>query len=222
MLWICLTIAAYFLGICLRKRSADVSDAILNWLTQPLLLLCGILYITLGVYTNTYMFMVFDIVSLLLMLFFSCAMYVIAFLFALLFKQPLALCKTIATHAAVPHCLLSLVSIRYSLTQPASDIASIAPIILLIFSSVPFIFELIFKLARDQIQVRLQRQEEEKDKLSRVNTQSSLQNGGMQLNNVASTATAQTSCIAASSSATTAAAVQSYDSIFVHEKITSV
>ena len=229
--WICAAIAAFFLGICLRMRSENVAEAFLNWLTKPLLLLCGILYITLGLYTNTYLFLVFDLTSLLLMLAYSCTMYVIGFLFALLCQQPVALCRTIATHAAVPHCLLSLVVVRYSMNQPASDIASIAPIILLIFASIPFILELAYKVSRDWVRERLQKQEEVNEKLSRVNTQTSLQNGLQTTttkNNDSSATTpvtttdSPTTSMIASQATKSAAAVGHYDSIVVHQKITSV
>lgn len=176
-LWICLALVSYFLGIFLRQRLESIAKAFLNWLTNPLLLLSGILYITLGIYTNTYLFLVMDVVSVTVLLLYSCLAYIIAFVIPYIARQSLPRCKTIANHCAIPHCLLSTISARYALNRPASDIASIAPILLVIFSSIPFIIEFMYKAVRDILRRRFQQIEEEKGKqMSRVGTQASLQN----------------------------------------------
>ena len=159
--WISVSIATFFLGVALRKRTEAGAECFLNWVTKPLLLLCAILYITLGIYTNTYLFSIFDGVSLGVFLLFSCVAYVVVFVVAKLSRLEFAQCKTLATHAAFPHCLLAIVVARYSLVAPASDVVSIAPITLLVFAHIPFLLEFIFKSVRAAVLERLQATQED-------------------------------------------------------------
>ena len=161
LVWISVAIAMFFLGICLRQRAETAAEALLNWLTKPLLLFCAILYITLGLYTNTYLFSIFDALSLSVFLMYSCASYAVVFLVAFVCQLEFAKCKTLATHAAFPHCLLAIVVARYSLQPPASDVTSIAPITLLIFAHIPFLLEFIFKSMRTWVRQRLETAQDE-------------------------------------------------------------
>ena len=214
-LWISVTIVIYFLGICLRKRSEAFAAGLLNWLTKPFILLASILYITLGIFTNTYLFLVLNLKSFIVIVIYSSLCFCIAFFVPFLLQQSFALCKTIASHCAVPHCLLSIVLSRYALSQPVADVASVAPILLLIFSYVPFLIELIFRIVRKLIRERFEKIEEEKEQRSgsssRLNISKVNSNSGTQLESCSHT-----------SMLTQVTQTEGYKSMAVHEQVTAV
>ena len=145
MLWLSCAFVCYILGLGLRKKSEKVADAILNWLTKPFLLFASILFVSLGLYINFFMFLVLDIPSLIGMALYPCLAYSLGYFLPCAIRQEQRFVRCIAIESAIPNCILALVVVQYTLPQPASDICTIAPIFVLIFSPTPFILEYLFK-----------------------------------------------------------------------------
>ncbi|GFN87123.1 sodium bile acid cotransporter [Plakobranchus ocellatus] len=127
-IWLAASFLAYWAGLIIKRLKPLVADAILMWLIKPFLLLASILYITLGVYINMYVFELVNEYALLgamLLPFCGCLVGALA---AAAFRQSYAFVKTIALETSSLNCLIVMVALRYTLEQPDADLAAMIPI----------------------------------------------------------------------------------------------
>ncbi|XP_071117652.1 ileal sodium/bile acid cotransporter-like [Haliotis cracherodii] len=127
-IWLASTFFAYTFGLVINRFRPVIADAILTWLIKPLLLLATILYITLGVYINMYVFEYIDnyaVLGAILLPVCGCAT---GFVFSVACRQKVRFIKTIALETSSMNCLIVLAALRFSLPQPDADMASMIPI----------------------------------------------------------------------------------------------
>ena len=136
------------IGILLNKFKPAVAEAILNWLVKPFLLLFILVFGTIGVYINMYMFHLTDprvpVAAALLPL----TGYMFGMLIAYLSRQDAEYVKTLCTESSMFNCLLVLVMIRFTLPQPDADLCSAVAIWVLILTPLPFILMSVYQSFR--------------------------------------------------------------------------
>lgn len=144
-------VVPYALGIIVQHVKRSASEAILNWLIKPLLLLVMILFITLGLYINMYTFDVLDKKTMIIAAAIPFIGFVIGGFLILVTRQGKSSAKSVAIEAANMNCLIVIVAIRFTMPQPDADMASAAAIAVLFFTPVPFICMLIFHKIKQKI-----------------------------------------------------------------------
>lgn len=127
-IWLASTFCAYALGLTTKRLRPAIADAILMWLIKPFLLLASILYITLGVYINMYVFELVNTYALLSAMLLPVCGCVVGATMAVICRQNLAFIKTIALETSSLNCLVVMVALRFSLKQPDADLAAMIPI----------------------------------------------------------------------------------------------
>ncbi|KAK6990049.1 hypothetical protein BgiMline_013320 [Biomphalaria glabrata] len=127
-IWLAATFFAYAFGLIIKRLRPAVADAILMWLIKPFLLLASILYITLGVYINMYVFELVNTYALLGAMLLPLCGFVVGATMAAICRQNLAFVKTIALETSSLNCLVVMVALRFSLKQPDADLAAMIPI----------------------------------------------------------------------------------------------
>ncbi|WAR23490.1 P3-like protein [Mya arenaria] len=127
-IWLASTFFAYTTGLVINRFKPNVADALLNWFIKPFLLLTTILYITVGVYINMYVFETFENVTILAAILLPLCGIVIGTVLSIIFKQKSNFCKTIAMETSSLNCLIVLAALRFSLNQPEANLASVIPI----------------------------------------------------------------------------------------------
>lgn len=127
-IWLASIFFAYATGLVINRFRPVVADAILTWIIKPFLLLASILYITLGVYINMYVFEEIDRFEVMGAVLLPLSGFVLGFALPLLCRQKTAFMKTIALETSSLNCLTVLAALRFSLQQPDADLASTVPI----------------------------------------------------------------------------------------------
>lgn len=161
--WMLALVFPYAGGILLRKFKPAVSDAFLNWLIKPLLLLAFILFITLGLYINMYMFGVLQTSSLAIGGLIPFLGFGIGGGLMLIFRQGKPAAKTLAIESAIMNCIIVIVAVRFTLPQPDADLASAAAMWVLFFTPVPFVLMFIFHRIKRKIMSHFEKKEFEKE-----------------------------------------------------------
>ena len=161
-LWLGACAAAYGLGAVLAHLRPSCSEALLNWLLKPLLLLFSLLFVTIGVYINIYVFHLPDIripiaAGLLPMMAFCTGS-----LAGYLTRREEIFVKVISTETTILNCLAVLTMIRFSLPQPQADLTSALPIWVLVMTPFPFFSTFIFQKLRERIRKRCAKRKERK------------------------------------------------------------
>ncbi|XP_013389854.1 sodium/bile acid cotransporter 5 [Lingula anatina] len=133
-IWVAALLVPYASGLLLKQFRPEAAAAMLNWLIKPLLLLVTILFVTLGIYINHYMFDDIPVKPMVASALFPMSGFMLGGGIAFLAKQPKDNVKTIATETAISNCLIVIVSLRFSLDQPSADIASTVPFWVIIFT----------------------------------------------------------------------------------------
>jgi len=178
-------IIPYLLGVTTRHFKSSVSEAILNWLIKPLLLLFMILFITLGVYINIYAMSVLDKTTLAMAGLMPSLGFCIGGGFTLIVRQGKASAKSVAIEAAIMNCLAVIAAAKLTMGQPDSDMACAGAIAILFFTPVPFIGMLIFHKVKKKIMYYFENRRFEKEhhetilKSFGAITQNALQMSGM-------------------------------------------
>lgn len=137
-IWLVSSFAAYMIGLLTKRLRPNVADGILMWIIKPILLLASILYITLGVYINMYVFEFVKKYALLGALLLPLCGFLVGGATAAICRQPSAFVKTIALETSNVNCLVVLAALRFSLQQPNADLAAMIPI--WVMFTVPGIF----------------------------------------------------------------------------------
>ena len=138
-IWLGASAGAYLMGVFLNHFRASAADAFLNWFMKPFLLLFCILFITLGMYINLYMFEIVNTRAASAALFMAVLSYLMGTMVSLAARKTSDEIRTMATETTMYNCLLVLVMIRFSLSQPEADISSIMPFWVLFFTPMPFL-----------------------------------------------------------------------------------
>ena len=126
-IWLASTFFAYTFGLVINRFKPIVADAILMWLIKPLLLLATILFITLGVYINMYVFEMIDNYTLLGAILLPLCGCGTGFVLSVACRQKVRFIKSIALESSSFNCLIVLAALRFSLPQPDADLASSIP-----------------------------------------------------------------------------------------------
>lgn len=127
-IWLAATFFAYSLGLLTSRFKQTLAEGLLTWIIKPLLLLTTILYITVGVYINMYVFQDVNGDALLGAILLPFSGFFVGYILALICRQKPEFRKTIATETSSLNCLIVVAALRFSLEQPDADMASIAPI----------------------------------------------------------------------------------------------
>ncbi|KAJ8305523.1 hypothetical protein KUTeg_016068 [Tegillarca granosa] len=127
-IWLASTFFAYTAGLVINRFIPGVADALLTWIIKPMLLLATILYITLGVYINMYVFdKIVENAVLAAILLPLCGFFV-AYALAKIFRQNSKFCTSVALETSSLNCLIVLAAIRFTLEKKDADPASTIPI----------------------------------------------------------------------------------------------
>lgn len=124
VLWLLPGLTFHLGGLLLRRFCPEVTKAILNWLTQPFLLLFAILFITLGVYLNDY---AFHVVREMMVLSVLCLLFAGVFIgggAGIALRQPHDIYRTIALQSADFNGFLVIIALKSALPQPDADLAA--------------------------------------------------------------------------------------------------
>jgi len=163
VLWLVALFIPYGVGIFVKRRKESVSDACLNWLIKPLLLLAFILFITLGLYINIYMFSVLSSEALAV----GGALPIIGFglngLLLLVTRQGKSAAKAGAIEAANMNCIAVIVALRFTLPKPDGELASAVIMWLLFCTPIPFIIMFIYHRIKKKIMSHFEKKEFEKE-----------------------------------------------------------
>lgn len=126
--WFLASFLAYAAGLAVKRLRPAVADGILMWFIKPFLLLASILYITLGVYINMYVFELVDGSALLGAMLLPFNGFLAGAALAAVCRQNNACVKTIALETCSLNCLIVIVALRFSMKQPDADLAAVTPI----------------------------------------------------------------------------------------------
>ena len=159
-MWLAISTTAYTLGVALRYGCPKSAEAFLTWFAKPFALFFSLVFITLGVYINMYMFDVLNASNLLAAVFLPALGYAIGTFVSYLSRQESGYVKTIATENTMSNCMLVLVMCKFSLPQPDADITATLPIWVLFMSPLPFIVVSIMRRIRRVAVRRLAKQKE--------------------------------------------------------------
>ena len=127
-IWLASIFLAYAAGLVVNRFRPVVADVLLTWVIKPFLLLATILYITVGVYINMYVFELINnyaVLGAILLPLIGC---LLGCTLAALCRQKASFVKTIALETSSLNCLIVLAALRFSLQQPDADLASMIPI----------------------------------------------------------------------------------------------
>lgn len=127
-IWLACIFFAYTAGLVINCFKPVVADAILTWIIKPFLLLVTILYITLGVYINMYIFEVIDTYALLAALMLPLCGFLFGYVISIICRQKTKSIISIALETSSLNCLIVIAAIRFSLDPYEADQASTVPI----------------------------------------------------------------------------------------------
>ncbi|XP_060576298.1 sodium/bile acid cotransporter 5-like [Ruditapes philippinarum] len=127
-IWLASTFFSYTAGLVINRFKPNVAEGLLNWFIKPFLLLATILYITVGVYINMYVFEKVDKMTVLAAMLLPLCGVLVGTVLSIIFRQKSNFCKTIALETSSLNCLIVLAALRFSLNQPDADLASVIPI----------------------------------------------------------------------------------------------
>ena len=137
-------------GIFIGKVKRNVADFI-SKLVKPYCFLFVLYLITFGIYENRYVFpMLRDfpvVIPIAMTLPYSG--YILGFLIALIFRQPLYRALTIAIETGMQNAAIALVILWNFYSMPDGDMAALVPVIAFAFQSLPFWCIFIVKTIRN-------------------------------------------------------------------------
>ena len=142
-IWLVANAGIFLLGVILRYIKLSYAEAILNWLSKPMLLLYSILFFTLGMYINLYMFENIETKTLVAAALLPTIVFGVGWMLAHFTRQDRDCIKTISTESEALNCMLVLVILRFSLPQPDADITSTVPIWITFMTPLPFVVTII-------------------------------------------------------------------------------
>lgn len=189
LLWLLILLIPFIIGMAVRRRQQTISDALLNWLIKPILLLAFILFITLGLYINMYVLTVLDNAALVTGGLIPFIGFGIGGGIMLLLKQGKQAAKTLAIEAAIMNSIVVIVSLRFTLPQPDADLASASAMWVLFLTPAPFVLMFLFHRIKKKIMFNFNKKDIENEKNVTLKnsfaaiTKNALQIGGLESNN---------------------------------------
>lgn len=139
------------LGLFLRYAQPSIANAVVTWFSRPFLLLAGILFVTLGVYINQYVFQAPQQIAylqhvglaLLVMLTMS---YTCAWLAGLFLNISVRRTRALANQVSVYQGLLAIPLLRICVPSPEGELASAAALWTVFLTPVPLIYNTVLKV----------------------------------------------------------------------------
>ncbi|ELU10428.1 hypothetical protein CAPTEDRAFT_44081, partial [Capitella teleta] len=132
-------VATIIIGVLIKRFAPRIAIKLAK-LIKPMSMVIITYILTLGTYTNLYMFMLMDswqvVLSAMLV---SYVGYVVGLSVSLLFKQPWKVTRTIMIETGIQNGGLAILVCRFSLPQPDGDLATVAPATGLLSSSMPLL-----------------------------------------------------------------------------------
>ncbi|KAL3859377.1 hypothetical protein ACJMK2_009606 [Sinanodonta woodiana] len=113
-------------GIFLKVKFLKVANLIIK-IMRPIVIICIILLMTVGIYSNLYIFKMFDLELILLGAMLPYLGYIMGGLVALSFRQPWERVKTIALETGMQNVGLAFIMMTSSFPPPYGDIAAVVP-----------------------------------------------------------------------------------------------
>ncbi|XP_029639629.1 sodium/bile acid cotransporter [Octopus sinensis] len=129
--WLVSVFVAYTGGILTKYLKPNVAEAILNWLLKPLLLLMCILFITLGVYINMYVWNILDIYIILGCTLLPVTGWVLGFFLGLIFRQDGPILEALSLETSSFNNLITVAALRFSLSSRPGDLSSTVPFLVI-------------------------------------------------------------------------------------------
>ena len=127
-IWLASIFLAYSAGLVVNRFRPVLADLLLTWVIKPFLLLATILYITVGVYINMYVFELINTYAVLGAILLPLLGCLLGLSLGVVCRQKASFVKTIALETSSLNCLIVLAALRFSLQQPDADLASMIPI----------------------------------------------------------------------------------------------
>ena len=121
-------LTAHATGLLVQHACPNRAAVMLTWFIMPFLLLATILYVTVGVYINMYVFEPINYYAVLGAVLLPLTGCLLGCSLATLCRQNTSVMKTIALHTSSLNGLIVLAALRFSLQQPDADLASVVPI----------------------------------------------------------------------------------------------
>jgi len=162
VMWLAIHAGAYGLGLLLRRFSPNGMDAYLNWFAKPFLLLYSILFVTLGVYINIYVFSLLDHKVMAGAATLPLFGYLIGVASSYIARQDGTRIKTIAVETTTFNTFLIVVIARFSLPQPDGDIAAALPLWIVFMTPIPLLLTSIVKRIQNSLWERCAKRREKK------------------------------------------------------------
>ena len=187
VLWVLVLTVPYICGVMLRKRNESLSHAFLNWLIKPLLLLSFILFMTLGLYINMYIFRVLSNRALITGGILPFVGFTVGAFLSAVTRNEKKVVKTVAIEATIVNSLAAIIAIRFTLPSPDSDLASAAVMWVLFITPSPFFLLFIFHKIKRKVMSYFEKKELEKEKQETILqsfaniTQNAIQLGGLNI-----------------------------------------
>ena len=138
-LWLGGSAVAYVLGALLHAARPKLTKGFLNWIVKPWLLLFTIVFSTIGMYINLYMFVHIEPVTPIAAGLLPVLGYAVGVMIAFLSRQDSEYLKTITTEATFSNCMLVLAMVRFTLPQPEADLVSSIPMWVIFLMPIPFV-----------------------------------------------------------------------------------
>lgn len=146
--WLVSSFFSYVGGVVTNYFKPAVAEALLDWLIKPLLLLISILFITLGVYINMYIWNITDLFILI-----GCALlpmtgWMLGCILGLIFRQEGAALEALALETSNFNNLILVAALRFSLPSELADPASIIPFLVIFTTPAIYILVSLLKSLR--------------------------------------------------------------------------
>ncbi|BHF78780.1 hypothetical protein SprV_0602189500 [Sparganum proliferum] len=139
-------------GVLLRWKKPSAAVAVLTWLSQPLLLLAGILLITLGVYINQYVFQYINKQLVAALVTTLTVAYALGWAVGLALRLETPRCRAFASHVSAFQGFLSIPILRMSVPSPEGELASTVALWMIFLMPIPFVYHAIIRLIQRAVQ----------------------------------------------------------------------
>lgn len=139
------------LGLLLRYVRPSVANAVVTWFSRPFLLLAAILFITLGVYINQYVFQAPQQIAYLqhvslALLFMLTTSYACGWLAGLILNLKVRRSRALANQVSVYQGLLAIPLLRICVPSPEGELASATALWTVFLLPVPLIYNAILEV----------------------------------------------------------------------------
>ena len=149
--WTSIYAGVHAAALLFRRRYRRLASAAAVWLTKPVLLLFALLFYTVGVAVNNYVFVVDSLTTALVV---SASLPAVGYISSALRRKSVDVCRRsrrsadvarptsapVGVDLASSNCLLAVAVLRLALDQPEADLASAVPLWLLMLHPLPLVW----------------------------------------------------------------------------------